>query len=123
MLTFITANLFLISLAIILFLVVRTLPRIENPEEVIKQSPLERWVTSGVPERLDAVLNAFLAKTLRKTKVLVLKVDNFVTSQLKRVADENGNGKPKPDFKEVLGENPPSANGQTANGGNGTAPT
>ncbi|MDO8504277.1 MAG: hypothetical protein Q7S36_00290 [Candidatus Liptonbacteria bacterium] len=120
MLTFVIANLFLISLAAILFLVVRTLPRIENPEEVIKQSPLERWVTSGVPEKLDATINVFLAKTLRKTKVLVLKVDNFVTAQLKRVVHENGNGKPKPDFKEINGV-PPGGDQSTNGGGNGTA--
>jgi len=104
MFTFIVTNIFLLALATILFLAIRALPRIEEPEEVVKQNVIERWLTSGVPEKLDAALNAFLAKTLRKSKVLVLRVDNYVTKQLKRVTHENGNGKPKPDFKEITGE-------------------
>lgn len=111
MLTFIVTNIFLLALATILFLAIRALPRIEEPEGMIKQNVLERWLTSGVPEKLDATLNAFLAKTLRKSKVVVLRADNYVTKHLKRVTHENGNGKPKPDFKEITGEKPAEENG------------
>ena len=83
-------------------MVIRTLPKIEAEEETSKRSALERWVTSGVPERMDVAINAFLAKTLRKAKVVVLKIDNFVTLQLKRVVHENSSGRAKPDFKEVV---------------------
>lgn len=105
MFTFIVTNIFLLALATILFLAIRALPRIEEPEEAVKQNVFERWLTSGVPEKLDATLNAFLAKTLRKSKVVVLRADNYVTKHLKRIAHEsNENIKPKPDFTEITGE-------------------
>ena len=104
MFTFIVTNIFLLALATILFLAIRALPRIEEPEGIIKQNVFERWLTSGVPEKLDTTLNTFLAKTLRKSRVLVLRVDNYVNNKLKHITHENGNGKPKPDFKEIIGE-------------------
>ncbi|TSC60367.1 MAG: hypothetical protein LiPW15_245 [Parcubacteria group bacterium LiPW_15] len=110
MFTFIITNIFLISLAAILFMVARVLPRIETPAEEIKQSPLEKWVTSGVPEKVDAVLNAFFAKFLRRAKVVIMRVDNSVTNRLQNFAKKEGNGKPKPDFKEITGEKPQEEN-------------
>ncbi len=104
MFTFAVTNIFLIALATVLFLAIHALPRIEEPDEVIKQNVFERWLTSGVPEKLDAMLNLFLAKTLRKSKVAILRMDNFVTGHLKRITHENGNGKPKPDYKEITGD-------------------
>lgn len=103
MFTFIITNIFLLSIAAILFMVARALPRIETSEEEIKQSPLEKWVTSGVPEKLDIFFNAFSAKILRKSKVFILKIDNIVTLKLQGFAKDM-NGKAKPDFKEVIGE-------------------
>ena len=107
MLSFVIENIFLLCFGFILFLVIRTLPRIEEPKEERQKNLLERWVTSGVPEKLDVLLNAFLAKILRKSKVLVLRVDNFVNNGLKKIVRENEAGKNKPDFKDVGGEKKP----------------
>lgn len=80
----------------------RALPRIEAPEEEVRQSKLEKWVTSGVPEKVDAALNAFFAKFLRRSKVLIMRIDNVVTTHLQNFTKKDGNGKPKPDFKEIV---------------------
>lgn len=104
MFTFIITNIFLLSLAAILFMVARALPRIEALGEEIRQSPLEKWVTSGVPEKVDAFLNMFFAKLLRRSKVVIMRVDNLVTARLQNFAKKEGAGKPKPDYKEIAGE-------------------
>ncbi len=104
MFTFIITNIFLLSLAAILFMVARALPRIEASGEEIKQSPLEKWVTSGVPEKVDAALNAFSAKFLRRSKVVIMRIDNLVTARLQNFAKKEGEGKPRPDYKEITEE-------------------
>ena len=105
MFQFILTNLLMIALGTIVFLVVRALPRIEEDGMPEKKSWIERWVTSEAPERLDRAMNAFLGKTLRKLKVFMLRLDNFLAGQLKKIrVEENGNGKQKIDFKEITGE-------------------
>lgn len=103
MFQFIVTNIFVISLGIILYVAVRTLPRIEESGIPEKRNAWEKWLASGVPERVDRVLNSFLAKFLRKLKVFLLRADNAVTTQLKKVKSD-GNGaqaKPSIDFKKI----------------------
>ena len=75
----------MISLGVIIFLAARTLPRIS--EMVLTDSPRRkfRW-WRGLPlEKIDAVLNSFLEKLLRKIKLVLMKLDNFVSRQLNRI--------------------------------------
>jgi len=107
MFQFILTNILMVSLGIILYLAVRTLPRIEDTGTPEKRGLLERWVTSEMPEKIDAALNGFLAKFLRKTRVLVLKLDNSLTGHLKKVqpeADPALKVKPTIDFKAISEE-------------------
>lgn len=115
MFQFIVTNIFMISLGTILYVTVRTLPRIEEGGAPERKGILERWIASEIPEKLDAAFNSFLAKFLRKLKVWLLKVDNFISEHLKKIKPENGNGKTKPaiDFSEISGKN--------NNGGEGRA--
>ena len=108
---FILTNLFLISVGGILYIFVRTLPRIgEREVKEEKRTVFERWVMSEIPHEIDRVLNATLGKMLRKLKVLLLRLDNYLTSRLKKIHTEtNGNGsgltgnsaKPKIDFSDL----------------------
>ncbi len=107
MFQFIITNIFVISLGVILYVAVRTLPRIEESGVPEKKNAWEKWLASGVPERLDRVLNGFLAKFLRKLKIFLLRADNAVTAQLKKVKSD-GNGaqnKPSIDFKSITDKN------------------
>lgn len=100
MTVFIASNIFMLSVGLVLYVVARTLPRIDVGGGEDKRNIFDRWVHSEVPEKVDVVLNAFLAKVLRRAKVFLLKSDNFVSDKLQRVS-ANGNGKPKIDFKDL----------------------
>ena len=107
MLQFILTDILMISLGTILYLVARSLPLI-GEEPTTKQNMFERWVSSEMPEKFDALFNNFLLKSLRKLKLMLLKADNSITRHLKKIAP-NGNGKnlggltgsPKIDFKDI----------------------
>lgn len=100
MIEFVLANIAMIAVGVILFVIARSLPRIGEVETSPK-SLLERWITSEVPEKLDTTFNSFAGKFLRKLRVIILKVDNAVSISLKRFKQENGNGKTL-DVKEMM---------------------
>ncbi len=103
MLQFILTTVLMASLGTMLYLVARSLPRV-GEEASGKQNFLDRLSSSEIPEKIDAAFNNFLTKSLRRTKVVLMKVDNFINDKLKRVSP-NGNGKPKIDFKDLAETN------------------
>ena len=106
MLQFIVTNIFLLSLGVILYVAVRTLPRIDENAMPEKKGAWERWLASGVPEKIDRVLNGFLFKALRRLKVFLLKADNAVNTRLQKIKPEgNGAQKQNLDFKAIKEEN------------------
>ena len=112
----------MISVGAVIYIFVRALPRVELGSQSEKKNILERWIASEIPDRVDAALNGFTVKFLRKLKVLLLKVDNTLSGHLQKIKPEaasaNGNGKPKPviDFKEIAAEK----NGVAEQGGEKT---
>ena len=104
MLQFIFTDIFMLSLGAILYLMVRTLPRIaEEPSE--KKNFLDRWAHSDVPERMDAALNSFLFKFLKKVKIFILKLDNMLSKELRKIKSEENGANSAIDFKEMTGQN------------------
>ncbi|MEK7608431.1 MAG: hypothetical protein AAB495_02535 [Patescibacteria group bacterium] len=100
----IVSTVFMIAVGVLVYLVVRTIPRIDEGAGG-GQRTWERWFTAELPEKLDGVTNAFLVKFFRKAKVVVLKLDNFLNRELKRVRPEDGiAAAQKPDFKDLAGE-------------------
>lgn len=94
----------MLSLGAILYLMVRALPRItEEPSE--KKNFLDRLAHSDVPEKMDAALNSFLFKFLRKAKILVLKLDNMLSKKLRKIKSEENDVRSAIDFKEMAGQN------------------
>ncbi len=107
MFQFIVTNILMVSLGTVLYLAVRTLPRIEEAASPEKRGFLERWVTSEMPEKIDVILNSFLLKFLRRMRVAVMKLDNTLTGQLKKIqpeADPALKVKPQIDFKAINSE-------------------
>ena len=105
---FIFTDLLMLSLGVILYVLVRTLPRIEESVPVEKKSFLERWIASEIPEKIDAVMHGFLVKFLRKSKVFLLKVDNTLSSRLRKMnpeIDPLAKTKQNIDFSEISGKN------------------
>ena len=101
MFQFVVTNILMVSLGIVLYLVARALPRVD--ESIPTHGPLGRWVTSEIPERVDLALNSFLGKFLRRMKLFLLKIDNILTERIKKIKTENGNGKAKIDFNDITG--------------------
>lgn len=125
MLQFILTNIFLIAAGAFLFLMIRALPRIgEEAVPKDKKTIFERWVMSEIPHRIDAVLNASLGKLFRKTKVLVMRLDNYLTARLKKMSHQaNGGGgltgtvKPKIDLSGLSNGNGSGEKEVSSNGG------
>jgi len=103
MVQFVFTNILMISLGVVLYLLVRALPRV-GEDRAEGSTILDRWAHSEIPEKVDAALNAFLEKFLRRLKLVLLKVDNALASHLKRVKPTNSNGKQQIDFKEIAAE-------------------
>lgn len=110
MFRFIVADILLIAVGLIIYLAVRALPRIQEDPAEAKNGFLDRWVTSEIPEKVDAAINSFLAKFFRKSKVILLRLDNYLGERLKKVARDNGaKEKPAIDFAEITEQNKDSA--------------
>jgi hypothetical protein len=100
---FIFAIILMVCLGTVLYLTVQALPRIEEvPSE--EKGFLERWARSEMPEKIDAAFNNFLLKFLRRTKVLILKLDNVLAKHLQKIKPEEDK-RPNIDFKEISGQN------------------
>ena len=94
----------MLSLGTILYLLIRALPRIDESETTpVKASILERWLTSEIPEKIDVILNNFLGKFFRKSKIFLLKIDNYITRRLEKMKSVGvQNGKSSLDFKQIV---------------------
>lgn len=114
---FIFTSVLMVSLSTVLYLMARALPRIvEDPQaQAERHGFLDRWGRSHIPEKVDAALNGFLLKFLRKLKVLVLKLDNALAKHLEKVKPEENSKKPNIDFKEIAGQNGVSQKNETEN--------
>lgn len=99
MVQFILTYLALISFGVLLVLVARSWPRIkdESPEA---QGRFTRWLITEMPHEADAFLDRWVEKLFRRLKVIVLRIDNFLTERL-RSANLKATAKPKIDFKEI----------------------
>ncbi|MBI4084938.1 MAG: hypothetical protein HY432_00260 [Candidatus Liptonbacteria bacterium] len=116
MLQFILTTILMASLGTMLYLMARSLPRVE--EEIYdKPGFMDKLASSEVPEKIDAALNDFVLKFLRKIKVILLKVDNSITEKLKKISPNNGNGKPRIDFKDLTSTNGEKTEGAAVSDG------
>ena len=95
MLQLILTDILFLALAVMLYLVVRTLPRIEESGDPDRKGVFERMITSDIPGRIDETLNAFIGKAFRRMKVNLMRFDNYLTGKLKTMNMENGNSNGK----------------------------
>lgn len=80
------------SLGAMIYLVSRALPRI-NDIEAETSTPLARFDSflAKLPlEKLDAVFGNFLEKALRRLRVGVLRIDNWLNNRINQVKETNG---------------------------------
>ena len=102
MFAFILTNVFFISLAGMVLLVARAMPRVEE-DQVKRKSILDKLAASELPEKLDAALGSTMFKLLRKFRVIILRLDNFVNKEIKNFSKNSGE-KASQDFKGMIAE-------------------
>jgi hypothetical protein len=73
------------SLAVMIYLLARALPRVSDADEGAAAGFFDRLVDKLPLERIDITISAILEKTLRKSKILVLKLDNAINSYIEQI--------------------------------------
>ncbi len=87
MFKFILNILIMVSLGAILYLVARALPRIDDRDTGIP-SFKAHW-TMVYLERFDKKFKFYLEKSLRRSGIIVLKLDNMINKKLSKLRKEN----------------------------------
>ena len=98
---FIFTIILMLSLSFVLYLMVRALPRVAEESVVEDKNFLDKWAHSDIPEKIDILFNSFMLKFLSKTKIVLLKLDNTLGKQLRRMRAENTDKKQTLDFKDI----------------------
>lgn len=85
----------MISLGVLIYLIARVTPRIGDIEEIFKKQPLgdfDKLIAKIPISEIDFILTAWVEKTLRKIKLILMKWDNLLSEHLSRIKKTNGNG-------------------------------
>ena len=96
---------FFLSLAVILYLMARALPRVDDVSETHHAPGSFDRLLSNLPlKKIDEWLDLFFEKFLRRIKIIVMKIDNSINQSLGRFKKSNGNGakEDKPDLFQKL---------------------
>lgn len=73
-----------VSLGSMVLILARALPRVEDESIAVRRGrKLSRRSAMFPLEKIDAVINVFLHKTLRKLKIFVMKIDNAISEKLR----------------------------------------
>lgn len=96
MYNFILQLFIVLSLGVIVYLLARTVPRITDENEVGGRSAdrFDKLVSKIPLAKIDAALDSFLLKFLRKTKVLIMKVDNLLNIYLNKLRKKEQSKEP-----------------------------
>ncbi len=99
MFRFIVQTLVMIVLAFLVYLLAEALPRVTDEEiDVLRARRSSRLV--GYVERSDEALKSFTEKFLRKAKVWLLQLNNFIEAKLSKFKKDNGKTTTLPEQEE-----------------------
>jgi hypothetical protein len=74
----------MISFAVIVYLMAIAVPRVEEDGDgSTKEKQTKHRITIHI-DKLDAVLNKWKDKALRRIKIIVMKTDNYISRQLNK---------------------------------------
>jgi len=95
---------FFVSLGVVIYLLARAVPRIHESGEIVHAPGRFDRLLSKLPlQKIDERINVFLEKFLRRAKVVLMKLDNFINHHLGRLRKSNGNdAEKKPDLFQEL---------------------
>ena len=97
---FIVQSVVFISFGVIVYVIVRALPRVADGNDTSQgiDTKNRRFISSLSLDKADAFVNTLFEKTLRRLKVFILRADNFITASLGKIISKKGdqNGKDIP---------------------------
>ena len=96
MLKFISHIITMLSLGTILYIFARALPRIDETEAQGKKIFARNHILFYYLEKIDGYLHSFSEKTLRKTGVVLMKLENKVNKKLTQIKKDSSNGSGNP---------------------------
>lgn len=73
------------SLAVMIYLLARALPRVVDDQGTVASGFFDRLVDRLPLQRIDIMLSEFFIKMLRKVKILVLKLDNTINHYIDQI--------------------------------------
>ena len=83
-----------VSLGTIIYLLARAAERRGETSRVNREpNQFDKWISQLPLAKIDSALNTFFGKFLRKSKVVLMKVDNLLNEYINKLKKENGNGK------------------------------
>ena len=87
MLNFILQVLVFSSLGMVIYMIARVVPRMpENIEPPRRANFFDRLMSKIPMSKIDERLNSFLAKFLRRSRVVTMKMDNFINDRLGKIS-------------------------------------
>lgn len=94
----------LVSLGIVVYLFARALPRVasNHPEDLQPLSGFDRFIGKLPLERIDRGLHSFFEKALRKMRIVLMKIDNYINSHLKNLKERKEAGKSGDEMKRKM---------------------
>lgn len=94
----------LVSLGLIVYLFARAVPRIahERPENIQPLGGFDRFMNRLPLEKIDQGLHSFFEKTLRKSRIVLMKIDNYINSHLKNLKEKQDAAKSGDDMKRRM---------------------
>ncbi len=88
------------SLAVIVYLMARALPRTDNFESIERSDYFDKAIKKLPLEKADLMMQGFFEKFLRKLKIAVLKVDNLINEYLGKIKQHNQGRSPASEIRE-----------------------
>ncbi len=87
MYSFLTTIVMVAALAAMIYLLARALPRISDAEHAnsANASSFDKMLDKLPMEKMDGAISSFFEKLLRKSKLIVLKIDNLLNNYLDQV--------------------------------------
>jgi len=102
MLSFLVELILLISLGTLIYLFAGVLPKIEHDSNVLHGGILSLVNKYVSLDKLDEFFHGFFEKTLRKVKVILMKLDNIINAYLDQIKVYSSIADSKEEMKEKL---------------------
>jgi len=97
------------------YIIARGTPRIDDRLEEKGKNKLDRWFSKIPIEKIDITLSNFLEKFLRRLRVCLLRMDNFLVGHLNKIKSATQSNNKKSDLLQAIASKETEENDKTNN--------